>query len=174
MMKLQGKKVAIFLENIYEDPEFWYPYYRLKEAGAEVTIIAPEVGEYKSKYGYPAQSDLAARDAQAGQFDAVVVPGGFSPDYMRRSAEMVGFLKKAYNMGKIIAAICHGPWMLVSIDALKGRKATSYFSIKDDMVNAGAIYIDQPVVHDGNIITSRKPADLPDFCRAIINAIKDQ
>lgn len=173
-MSLQGKKVAILLENVYEDPEFWYPYYRLIEAGAEVTIIAPEVGEYKSKYGYPARSDLAASDAKAGQYDAVIVPGGFSPDYMRRSAAMVKFLKEAYTLGKIVAAICHGPWMLVSIDALRDRKATSYFSIKDDLVNAGAIYVDESVVRDGNIITSRRPSDLPDFCREIISALKDQ
>jgi protease I len=174
IMNLQGKKVAIFLETYYEDPEFWYPYYRLIEAGAEVVVIAPEVGEYKSKVGYPAASDLAARDAQAEQFDAVIIPGGYSPDYMRRSVEMINFLKKSHSLGKIIAAICHGPWMLISIDSLKERKATSYFSIKDDMVNAGAIFIDQPVVRDGNIITSRVPSDLPSFCREIIDALTNK
>ena len=172
-MNLHGKKIAILLETYYEDPEFWYPYYRFMEAGAEVVVIAPEVGEYKSKCGYPAVSDLAARDAQPSQFDAIIIPGGYSPDYMRRSKEMISFLKKAYSLGKIIAAICHGPWMLVSIDALKDRNATSYFSIKDDMVNSGAKYVDKPVVRDGNIITSRVPSDLPAFCREIINALDE-
>jgi protease I len=171
VLNLQDKKISILLETYYEDPEFWYPYYRFIEAGAEVVVIAPEVGEYKSKCGYPAVSDLAARDAQAEQFDAVIIPGGYSPDYMRRSVEMLDFLRKSYSLGKIIAAICHGPWMLISIDALNKCRATSYFSIKDDMVNAGAIFIDKPVVRDGNIITSRVPSDLPYFCQEILNAL---
>ncbi|MBW6464370.1 MAG: type 1 glutamine amidotransferase, partial [Firmicutes bacterium] len=166
-MKLKGKKVAILLEQIYEDPEFWYPYYRFKEEGAEVTVIAPEVKEYHSKYGYPAKSDLAARDARAADFDAVIIPGGFSPDHMRRSPEMVSFVSETYKKEKILAAICHGPWMLVSAGAVKGREATAFFSIKDDLVNGGAKYVDSEVVRDGNVITSRTPKDLPAFCREI-------
>ena len=171
-MSLTGKNVAILLEQVYEDPEFWYPYYRFKEAGAKVTVIAPEIKDYKSKHGYPARADLAAADAKAGDYDAVIVPGGFSPDYMRRSPGMVNFLKQAYEQGSIVAAICHGPWMLASIGAADGKKMTAFFSIMDDIVNAGAIFVDDEVVRDGNVITSRTPEDLPAFCREIINALQ--
>ncbi len=170
-MGLEGKRIAIFLEQIYEDPEFWYPYYRFLEAGAEVTVIAPEVKIYQSKHGYPAKADLAAADAKAGDYDAVIIPGGYSPDHMRRSKAMVDLLKQAYEQGKIIASICHGPWMLASAGAVKGKKVTSFFSIKDDLVNAGADYVDREVVRDGNVITSRTPADLPAFCKEIIAAL---
>jgi protease I len=170
-MEMKGKHLAILLEQIYEDPEFWYPYYRFLEAGAKVTVVAPEVKEYKSKYGYPAMADLAAADADPADYDAVIIPGGYSPDHMRRSAELVSFLKLAYEQGKIIAAICHGPWMLASIGAVKGKTVTAFFSIKDDLVNAGANYVDREVVRDGNIITSRTPKDLPAFCREIITAL---
>lgn len=170
-MHLQGKHIAILLEKLYEDPEFWYPYYRFQEAGARVSVVAPAVGEYLSKHGFPATADLAAGEARAEQFDAVIIPGGYSPDHMRRSPEMVNFVREAHRLGKIIAAICHGPWMLASIGALKKRKATAFHSIKDDLVNAGAEYVDEAVVRDGNIITSRVPSDLPFFCRAIIQAL---
>ena len=171
-MELKGKRIAILLEQIYEDPEFWYPYYRFLEAGAEVVVVAPEVKEYKSKYGYPAKADIAAGDADPCTFNAVIIPGGFSPDHMRRSKDMVNFLKAAYEKGILIAAICHGPWMLASVGAVKGREVTSYFSIKDDLVNAGGRYVDRDVVRDGNIITSRTPKDLPSFCREIIASLK--
>jgi protease I len=171
-MELKGKRIAIMLEQIYEDPEFWYPYYRFLEAGAEVVVIAPEVKEYKSKYGYPAKADKSAADADPGSFNAVIIPGGFSPDHMRRSPDMVKFLKTAYEQGKIIAAICHGPWMLASVGAVKDHEVTSFFSIKDDLVNAGGHYVDREVVRDGNIITSRTPKDLPAFCREIIDSLK--
>lgn len=170
-MGLEGKHVAILLEQIYEDPEFWYPYYRFLEAGAGVTVVAPEIKEYKSKYGYPARADLAVADAKASDFDAVIVPGGYSPDHMRRSRELVDFLKQAYEQGKVVAAICHGPWMLASIGAAKGKTMTAFFSIKDDLVNAGAQFVDEEVVRDGNVITSRTPKDLPAFCKEIIAAL---
>lgn len=172
-MNLEGKKIAILLEQLYEDPEFWYPYFRFLEAGAEVTVVAPEAKEYKSKYGYPATADLTAGSASAADYDAVIIPGGYSPDHMRRSAELVSFLKNAFERGAIIAAICHGPWMLCSVGAARGRKVTAFYSIKDDLVNAGAIFLDQEVVRDGNIITSRTPKDLPAFCRAIASALAD-
>ncbi|MDW7739359.1 MAG: type 1 glutamine amidotransferase domain-containing protein [Bacillota bacterium] len=170
-MSLHDKRIAIFLEQLYEDPEFWYPYYRFIEAGAEVTVIAPEAKEYKSKYGYPALADISAAEAKAQEYDAVIIPGGYSPDHMRRSDDLIRFLKEAYNLGKVIAAICHGPWMLASIGAANGKKVTSFYSIKDDLVNAGAQYLDQEVVRDGNIITSRMPRDLPAFCREVIKAL---
>jgi len=171
ILKIKGKKIAILLEQLYEDPEFWYPYYRFLEEGAEVTVIAPEVKEYPSKYGYPAKSDLAARDADTADFDAVIVPGGYSPDHMRRSPDMVNFVSEMNKKDKIIAAICHGPWMLASAGAVKDCEITAFFSIKDDLVNAGARFVDSEVVRDGNIITSRTPKDLPAFCREIIAAL---
>ncbi len=171
MMGLDGKHIAVLLEELYEDPEFWYPYYRFQEAGAKVTVVAPKIKEYKSKHGYPATADIAASDVKAEDFDAVIIPGGYSPDHMRRSRDLVAFLKEAFGQGKIIAAICHGPWMLASVGAAKGRKVTAFFSIKDDLVNAGAEFVDEEVVRDGNIITSRTPADLPAFCREITNAL---
>jgi len=171
-MEIAGKRVAILVEQLYEDLELWYPYYRLKEAGAEVAIVGPQAGEsYPSKHGYPAKSDQAAGDVSAVDFDAVVIPGGYSPDHMRRCAAMVQFVSEMGAQGKTIAAICHGPWMLCSADVLKGRRVTSYSSIKADVVNAGARWVDAEVVEDGNLITSRQPNDLPAFMRALVNAL---
>ncbi len=170
-MELTGKRIAIMLEDLYEDPEYWYPYYRFQEAGAEVVAVAPEKKVYTSKHGYPAAAHVTPQEAGPSRFDAVIVPGGYSPDRMRRSPEMVEFLGEAFRLGKVVAAICHGPWMLASAGALQGKKVTSFFSIRDDLVNAGASFSDQPVVRDGNVITSRKPDDLPHFCREIIKAL---
>jgi len=165
-------RVAILLEQQYQDLEFWYPYYRLKEADHEVVVIAPKTGEtYTGKYGYPAGADLVAADAKVEDFDAVIIPGGFAPDYMRRHAAMVEFVKKIGDSGKLVAAICHGVWLPASTGLVKGRHATSFSAIKDDVVNAGGIWEDSEVVHDGNLITSRKPEDLPAFLRTILEAL---
>jgi protease I len=170
-MSVKGKKVAIFLEKTYEDNEFWYPYYRLKEAGAEVVAIAPKKDTYPSKHGAPAQADQAIDAVDASEFDALVIPGGYSPDHMRRNKKMVEFVSKMNDDGKPIAAICHGGWMLASAEVLKGRKVTSFIAIKDDLVHAGAEWIDQGCVKSDNIITSRMPDDLPVFCNAILEAL---
>ncbi len=173
-MEAKGKRVAILAEDLYEDPELWYPYYRLQEAGAEVVVVGPQAGAtYQSKHGYPVQADAAAADLRGTDFDAVIVPGGFSPDRMRRSPDMVRLVREAYEAGKIVAAICHGPWMLISAGAVRGRQATCFFAIKDDLVNAGATYVDAEVVRDGHVITSRTPKDLPAFCRAILAALQE-
>jgi len=170
-MRLQGKHIAMFIADIYEDLEFWYPYYRMKEEGAEVTIIGSGKKSYTGKNGVPAQQDIAISEADPGKFDALIIPGGYAPDRMRRQPAMVDFIKKIDQEGKVIAAICHAAWMLVSANVLKDKQATSFFSIKDDVVNAGAVWVDEEVVTSGNLITSRKPDDLPSFCRVIIDAL---
>jgi protease I len=173
-MELTGKRAAILVEQQYQEMEVWYPLYRLREAGCKVTVVGPEAGQtYPSKLGYPAKSDKAAREVKADDFDVVVVPGGFAPDFIRRSEAMVRLVSDMAEQGKVVAAICHGPWVLCSTQALKGRKATCFFAIKDDVINAGAKYSDAEVVRDGNLITSRKPDDLPAFVQAIIQAVKE-
>ena len=160
-MELKGKRVAVLVEQKYEELEVWYPVYRLREAGCEVVLIGPKAGEtYPSKLGYPAKADLAAADAQADRFAALVIPGGYAPDYLRRDPAVLKLVSAMAEQGKVVAAICHGPWVLCSTPALKGKTATGFHSIKDDMVNAGATFVDKEVVVDGNVITSRKPDDL--------------
>jgi protease I len=171
-MKLQGKRIAILAENLYQEMELWVPYYRLKEEGAEVKVVGGGGAKsYASKHGYPVSVDVQAEQVKAVEFDAVIVPGGYAPDMMRRHQAMVGLVREAAQQGKVVAAICHAGWMLVSAGILQGRKATSFFSIKDDLKAAGADWQDADVVVDGNLITSRQPDDLPAFCRAIIAAL---
>jgi protease I len=171
-MSLRGKKVAVLVEKAYEDLELWYPYYRLKEAGAEVHLVGPEGGEtYPSKHGYPAKAEKGAGSVHARDVDAVVIPGGYAPDHMRRSQALVALVREAAQGGKVVAAICHAGWMLCSADVIRGKRVTSFDAIKDDMKNAGGHWIDEEVVRDGNLITSRKPADLPAFMRAVVEAL---
>jgi protease I len=171
-MELSGKRVAVLAEDHYENLELWYPALRFREAGAKVTIVGPKAGEtYKSKEGYPAKADLSMDDARASEFDAVVVPGGYAPDRMRRHQPMLRLVREAFEQGKVVAAICHAGWVPVSAGILKGRTMTCVSAIKDDVINAGARYVDQEVVVDGNLISSRTPADLPAFCREIVKAL---
>jgi protease I len=173
-MELHNKRIAVLVEQQYQEMEVWYPIYRLREAGCTVTVVGPEAGQsYPSKLGYPCKSDKAAGQCRAEDFDAVVVPGGFAPDFIRRTEAMIRFVSNMAEQGKVVAAICHGPWVLCSTQALKGKKATCFMAIKDDVINAGAKYIDAEVVRDGNIITSRKPDDLPAFLTTIMQAIKE-
>jgi protease I len=169
---LTGKKVAVLAEDIYENLELWYPVLRLREAGATVTIVGPKAGEtYKSKEGYPAKADISMDDARAADFDAVVVPGGFAPDKMRRYPAMLRFVRETFEQGKVVASICHAAWVPISAGIVKGKTMTCVSAIKDDLINAGAHYVDKEVVVDGNVISSRTPPDLPAFCREIINAL---
>ena len=173
-MKLSGKRVALLVADLYQELEFWYPYYRLQEEGAEVVPVGSKVGVYKSKLGYPAEARLAGKEAKADDFDGIVIPGGYAPDLIRRDEALIGLVREAYEQGKVVAAICHAGWVLVSAGILKGRRVTSVSSIEDDLRNAGAEWIDQEVVRDGNLITSRIPIDLPAFCKAIIEALGGQ
>jgi protease I len=170
-MKLQGKKIALFVAPLFEDLELWYPYYRLQEEGAEVVVIGPEKTRYTGKHGVPVESSLAISETRAIEFDALVIPGGYSPDHMRRNPAMVEFVREMDKQRKPVAAICHGPWMLASADIVKGRRVTSFFAIKDDLVHAGAEWVDIKVVKNENLITSRVPDDLPAFCTAIIEVL---
>jgi protease I len=171
-MRLKGKKVVLLTENLYQELELWVPYYRLKEEGAEVVVVGSGSNRtYTGKYGYPIEVDKEAKEIDISKFDGVVIPGGYAPDVMRRYPEMVRIVREAHQKGKVIAAICHAGWMLVSAGILKGKKVTCVSAIKDDLVNAGATYLDQEVVRDGNLITSRKPDDIPAFCRELIEAL---
>ncbi|MEK7542188.1 MAG: type 1 glutamine amidotransferase domain-containing protein [Patescibacteria group bacterium] len=171
-MKLTNKKIAVFIENQYQELEVWYPYLRLKEEGAQVFFVGPEKGKvYTSKYGYAVTAELEIAEVNAQDFDAVVVPGGYAPDYMRRNAQMVQFLRDMNAAQKPVAAICHAGWMLASAEIIAGKKVTSVSAIQDDMRHAGGHWVDEEVVRDGNIITSRKPEDLPAFCRTIIEIL---
>ncbi|MBI1992393.1 MAG: type 1 glutamine amidotransferase [Candidatus Omnitrophica bacterium] len=171
-MTLAGKRVAILVEDLYQDQEVWYPYYRLKEAGADIVVVGTGKRAYTSKHGYPIDADTAAEQASAGEFDGVVIPGGYAPDLLRRDPAVIQFVKEAHRQGRVIGAICHAGWVLCSADVLRGKTVTCFSAIKDDVVNAGATYVDREVVRDGNLITSRKPDDLPAFMRAILDALQ--
>jgi protease I len=170
--RLAGKNVAVLVEDLYEDLELWYPVYRLREAGARVLVVGPEGGKtYTSKHGYPAPADKSVAEVRADQLDAVIIPGGYAPDRLRRHPAMVALVREAALKNKVVAAICHAGWMLASAEVIQGKNVTGFFAIKDDLRHAGALYQDAEVVVDGNLITSRQPGDLPAFCRAIIAAL---
>src|SRR5438093_5978662 len=173
-MELNNLRAAVLVEQQYQEMEVWYPVYRLREAGCQVTLVGPEAGTtYPSKLGYPAKSDRAAKDVSADDFDILVIPGGFAPDFLRRHEAVLKLVSTMAEEGKVVAAICHGAWVLCSTQALKGKKATCFFAIKDDVINAGGKYVDAEVIRDGNLITSRKPDDLPAFMQAILQALKE-
>ncbi len=172
-MSLKGQRVAVLAEDYYQELELWYPVLRLREAGAEVIVVGTGSAEtYTGKHGYPVTVDVAIDEVQASDFDAVVIPGGYAPDRLRRYAAVNDFARQMFLDGKVVASICHGAWVLVSADVLRGRTATCFSGIKDDVINAGADYVDREVVQDGNLITSREPDDLPAFCQAIIAALE--
>jgi protease I len=168
----KNKRVAIMVAEQYQVTEVWVPYYRLKEAGVVCDFVAAEANkDYPSKEGYPCRSTVAAKNAKAVDYDCILVPGGFAPDFMRRNDDMIRFANDMVNAGKIIAVICHGAWLLCSTKIYKGKTATCYLSVRDDIKNAGAKYVDEECVVDGNLITARKPDDLPAFCSAILKAL---
>jgi len=171
-MELKGKKLIILVEQMFNTFEFWYPYYRLKEAGAEVVVVGSgTAAEYTGKPGTEVKVDANADEISFSEFDGVIIPGGYAPDHMRRYPKMVRIVKDLHGADKVVAAICHAGWMLASANILEGKKVTSYFAIKDDLVHAGANWVDEEVVVDGKLITSRTPDDLPAFMRAVIEAL---
>lgn len=174
-MRLQGKKVVCFVEGEFEDLELWYPVIRLREEGAQVDLAGPEADTvYIGKYGVPAKSDLSFSDMKADDYDAVLVPGGWAPDKIRRYPDVLKLVQEADRANKPIGQICHAGWVLISADILKGRKVTSTPGIKDDMTNAGAIWVDEPVVIDGNLISSRRPPDLAPYAKAFCDRLASQ
>jgi len=170
-MSLSGKRVAVLAEADYEDLELHYPLIRLTEEGADVKVIAPSKEVVRGKHGLSVMPDMTFDEARAEAFDGVVVPGGWAPDRLRRYPEALGFVRRMHDQGRVVAAICHGPQVLISAGVLRGRTVTCVSAVKDDVVNAGATYLDEPVVVDGRMVTSRVPKDLPQFCREIIKAL---
>lgn len=171
-LPLSGKRVLILVGDIYEDLELWYPKLRLIEAGAEVVVAGPESGKvYAGKNGYPCQSDASIADMKAGDFDGLVVPGGFMPDKLRRDPVVLQLVRDFAESNKLVAAICHGGWIPISAKVYQGVRVTGSPGIQDDLVNAGAIWEDSAVVIDRHFVSSRKPEDLPDFCRGMLQVL---
>ncbi len=162
---------VILVEDMYEELELWYPYHRLREAGLDVFLVGPEARSYQGRYGYPAQAKATPGDVSLDQVAALVIPGGYSPDRMRRDPSMVALVRDMHERGGVIGAICHAGWMLIEADVVKGHRLTGFFSISRDLVNAGGVYVDEPVVVDGGLITSRSPDDLPSFGSALAAAV---
>jgi len=168
-------QVVLLVEDQYEEMELWYPCYRLKEEKIDTLVAGPEKGkEYRGKNGYPARSEAGFDVLREGNFQGIIVPGGYAPDRLRRYPEVLQFVREMDDAGKLVASICHGPWVLISAGVMNGRRSTCFFAIKDDLVNAGGLYSDEEVVTDGNLITSRIPSDLPAFCREIVAFLRER
>ncbi len=167
------RKALVLIDNGFQEAELLVPYYRLQEAGFKVDLVGSKAKEaYVGDNGYRLVADLAAEDVKISEYDAVIVPGGRAPDRMRTKKPLVNLVKSAFEKGKVIAAICHGPQMLIEADVVRGRKVTSYVAVATDLRNAGATWEDRSVVVDGNLVTSRVPPDLPDFCRETLKLLK--
>ncbi len=164
----KNKTVLAFLDDVYEDLELWYPKLRLEEAGYALKCAAPEIKTYAGKHGYPAQSDLLLKDARCEDFCGLLVPGGFMPDKLRRDAKVLSLTREFFEQGKLVAFICHGGWIPISAKILKGKRVTGSLGIKDDLENAGGVWVNEPVVVDGNLISSRTPKDCAPFGAAMV------
>lgn len=169
---LANCRVLMFVDDVYEDLELWYPKLRLIEAGAHVTVAGPKAQHaYAGKHGYPCRSDAAIAEMEAADFHGLVIPGGFMPDKLRRDAKVLSLVREFAAAGKLVAAICHGGWIAISAGVYRGVRVTGSLGIKDDLTNAGAIWEDAAVVVDRHFVSSRKPDDLPDFCRGILEVL---
>ena len=173
-LPLSGMQVLFFAGPVYEDLELWYPKIRLEEEGARTVVAGLGEPDYQGKHGYPVHVDTSVDQVDAAAFHGLVIPGGFAPDRMRRSPKLLQITRDIFAAGKPVAFICHAGWVPISAKILRGRRATSVGAIRDDMENAGCIWSDAPVVVDGNLISSRTPADLPDFMRALIAALRSR
>jgi protease I len=173
-MRLKGKRVVVLVDEGFEDLEFWVTVMRLREEGATVTIAsAKAAGEkFKGKNALSASSQVAAADVRAADYDAIVVPGGWAPDKMRRYAAITGLVKTMYEQQKIVGLICHAGLVGISAGIVRGHRATGSLGIKDDLVNAGATWVDEPAFRDGNLVWGRVVEDIPDFCRELVAAIE--
>ena len=165
---MQNKTLLAFLDDVYEDLELWYPKLRLEEAGYALKCAAPEIKTYAGKHGYPAASDLLLNDARSEDFCGLLVPGGFMPDKLRRDAKVLSLTREFFESGKLVAFICHGGWIPISAKILKGKRVTGSLGIKDDLENAGGLWVNEPVVVDGNLISSRTPRDLAPFAATMV------
>ena len=171
--ELSDRRILMFVDDVYEDLELWYPKLRLREAGASVTVAGPEADrKYAGKHGYPCTAEASIAEIEAADFDGVVIPGGFMPDKLRREAKVLSLVREFAAAKKLVAAVCHGGWICISAGVYKGVRVTGSPGIKDDLVNAGAIWEDKPLVADGPFVSSRKPDDLPDFCRGILEFLR--
>jgi intracellular protease, PfpI family len=171
-MRLQGKRVGVFVEEGFEDLEFWVPVMRLREEGAKVTVIGSGRADvFHGKHGLEAKPDVAAYEISADDLDAVVVPGGWAPDKLRRYPAVLNLVREAHDQGKVVASICHGGWVLISAGIVAGHNATGSVGIRDDLMNAGATWVDEPAFRDGNLVWGRVVADIPAFCRELVQAI---
>ena len=189
---LSGKKVVIIVANEFEDIELLYPLLRLSEEGAQIVVVPVQMGFHPRPYfeGKPVTGRFGhtvpipvmpegkrytigkVEDLNASEIDCLLFPGGFSPDYLRRRQDVLDLVRSCHQRGKVLAAICHAPWVLISAGIMAGKRATSHIAVRDDLINAGAKFEDLPVVRDGNLITSRTPNDLPEFCLEIIHALQ--
>ena len=166
------KTLLTFVEDIYEDLELWYPLLRLQEAGYALRLAAPELRTYTGKHGYPATSDLLLTDARSEDYCGLLIPGGFMPDKLRRDPKVLALTREFFDQGKLVAFICHGGWIPISAKILQGRRVTGSLGIKDDLENAGGVWVNEPVVVDGNLISSRTPRDLAPFAKAMVDFLQ--
>lgn len=172
MAELNGKRILMFVDDVYEDLELWYPLLRLREGGASVVVAGPAArAKYAGKHGYPSVSDAAIADMNEADFHGLVIPGGFAPDKLRRDPKVLSLTREFHTSGKLVAHVCHAGWIPISAGIMRGITCTSTPGIKDDLINAGAKWIDQPLVIDRNHVTSRRPDDLPDFCKGIFKVL---
>ena len=163
-----SRTILTFVDDLYEDLELWYPKFRLEEAGYDTRLAALELKTFRGKHGYPAAADMTVSDVKSADFLGLLIPGGFMPDKLRREPKVLSLTREFFEHGKLVAFICHGGWIPISAKVYKGVRVTGSPGIKDDLINAGALWEDAAVVVDRHFISSRKPDDLPDFCRAIL------